>query len=606
MSFVYKKENDAFLTSSQEEILDEIEGYTPFPFADLTNFRELRKRTGVEVIISDRNGLCQILDDCIKRIEDKNAEYGQLGFWKNANFGANIEQEIYRRLKWAREQREIAENPQGGRLPLLGLYSRKLLWFDSATPVVYLFSDNIKDYATCKTMPSEHVLGFVFIHEMMHAYYDAFHGMGFPPKEQLEEAFAEFGMLTFIEESFSTFSDLFIDAQTSVSDEIEFGPQEYGFGLTLFNKSCGNRADMINTYKDISNWIDCSILYKDFPNKGLGNYFIDIVNYSQDPNESNGNQCFNDVQAILNYPWPIPILRPQASICTQSIFTTSSVHPNPLSHHYPLTVCQPRQTIKQHTVIRETDIYFFVIVLIRLLKLVGVESKLSFYRNTITYNGERLFNYSNTTQPQPQIRPDRAVIIPEILCVNGLTVYPKCRLSTTLCAKLVCILSDIVGNNFYFFSGSHGKGYALYGPKLNGEYKAILFEKEKRYGKCLYEIVHRSTSEIIGQGESMSRVPLIVIKHFCETRKDVTWIDLQMIIDRVDCPLMGQFLEWITPKTIIDAVSSFYNQKLISFHATPVTLGSGEILLVTNRWAPNAFSAFLNVANGLGYDIREV
>lgn len=606
MSFEYQTEGNAILLPLQKKILEKIEDFTPFPYADLTNFRELRQRTGLRVIISDRHCLCQILDDCIKRIEDTIADYGKQGLWKNACFGANVENEIYRRLKWAKEQRVIAENPLEGKIPLLGLYTRKLLWFDSASPAVYLFSDNIKDYAEHKSMPTEHVFSFVFIHELMHAYYDAFFSFGFPAKEQLEEAFAEFGMLTFIERAYGTTSKLFVHAQRSVADKIEFGPREYGFGFTLYEKSYGKRTDMINTYKRISNWIDSSVLYKDFPNKGLGNYFIDIVNYTQEPNENNSDQCFNDVQAILEYHWQSPSLRPQENISTRSVFTTSPVKPNPFFHS-PLTVCQPRQGISQHTIIRETDIEDFVAVIIRLLKLVGVESKLSFIRSLIAYSGERLFFYSQTTSPQSRRLSAREVIIPESLCINGLTVYPKCRLSTGLCTKLVCILSDIVGTEFYFMSGSYGKEYALYGPELCREFKDILFEKEKRCDKCSYDISLKSTSEVIGRHEHMSRVPLVVMKHFCDTNKDITWRDIQEIFDRIYCPSMGPFLDWITPKSIVDAVSAFYNQKTTSFHQTPVILGSGENLLVTRRWAfmPDAFTAFLKVADSLGYDIQK-
>jgi hypothetical protein len=417
-------------------------------------------------------------------------------------------------------------------------------------------------------------------------------------------------MLTFIERSFSTTSDLFADAQTSVADKIKFGPREYGFGLTLFDESSGKRADMINTYKDISNWIDCSILFNDFPNKGLGNYFIDIVDFSHDPNENNSSQCFKDVQAILDYTWPNPVLRPQPNICTSSIFkTANSRGPWIRGESYPpLTVCLPRQSIKQYTIIRETDIERFVLVIIRLLKLVGFEAKLSLNGQNVVYSGERLFYHSPTSSHQSQKLSVTEVIIPEMLCINGLTVFPRCRLSTSLCTKLVCILSDIVGNEFYFMSGPYGKGYALYGPELYDEYKDILFEKEKRYNKCLYEIILKSTSEVIGQRERMSRVPLVVLKHFCETNKNVTWRDIQKIFNTIDCPFMGQFLDWITPKSIVDAVSALYNHKPIPFHTKPVTLGSGDTLLVTNRWPfmPDAFISFLNVANGIGYDIREI
>lgn len=613
ISFVHKTENNAFLTPSQEKLLDDIEGFTPFPFAGLSSFRELRQRTGVSVIISDRNYLCKVLDDCIKRINEIIADYNNKGAWRNPGFGENVENEINRRLEWAKGQREIARNPKSELTPLLGLYSRKLLWFDSENPAVYLFADNIKDYAERKSMPSEHVFGFVFVHEMMHAYYDAFNSFGFPAKERLEEAFAEFGMLTFIERSFGVQSQLYNDAQVNVEDKIKNGPREYGFGLDLYRISSGNRTDMIDRYKDISNWIDNSIIYNEFQNKGLGNYFNSIADYCKCPNENNKIQSFNDVQTILNYQWPIPTLRPQPSVCTTTVFKPAPIRPNPFSpDRCPLTVCRPKQAIRQYIVIQKTDIYSFVKILIRLLKLVGAESKLSFdsNREIIVYSGEKLFYYSQTPPAQSLRKFTRVeVVMNESLCVSGITVYPRTRLYTRLCSRLVCILSDIVGTEFYFISGPSEKDYALYGPELCDEYKVILaqMQKEKRYDKCSYEIRYRTTSEVLGKSIRMYEVPLIVLKHFCETNKDITWEDLQRIFCDVECHSMGPFCDWITPKNIVDAVSAFYKQRLISFHQTPVVLGSGDILLVTKRWAfmPDAFLNFLKEADYLGYDIRE-
>ena len=200
----------------------------------------------------------------------------------------------------------------------------------------------------------------------------------------------------------------------------------------------------------------------------------------------------------------------------------------------------------------------------------------------------------------------------ESLCVSGITVYPRTRLHTGLCSRLVCILSDIVGTEFYFMFGPWGTDYALYGPELCAEYKEILFpkQKEKRYDKCSYEISYRATSEVLGKSISMSKVPLVVLKHFCETNKDLTWGDLQRIFCDVDsskCHLMGPFCDWITPKIIVYAVSAFYKQRPMPFHPTPITLGSGDTLLVTIRWAfmPDAFLTFLKEADSLGYDIRE-
>ena len=206
MAFQYKAENGVVLTTSQESLLESIENYQ-FPFDGISKLKDLRQRSGVSVFISDRKSLIRILKDSVRVIERKIDEFKESRLKSNPN----VEGEIYDQKRWAEKQLRIAENPQLGETPLLGLYTRKLLWFDDSAPVVYLFADNIRDYAKRKSVNEDNVFAYVFVHEMMHAYYDAFNSDGFPCKERIEEAFAEFGMLSFLQ-SFGQLT-LFTDAR---------------------------------------------------------------------------------------------------------------------------------------------------------------------------------------------------------------------------------------------------------------------------------------------------------------------------------------------------------------------------------------------------------
>lgn len=199
------------------------------------------------------------------------------------------------------------DNPN--EVTLLGLYSRKLLWFDDAKPTVFLFVDNIRRYAKNNGYNEDNVFGYVFIHEMMHAYYDAFESEGFPSREPIEEAFAEYGMLTFINKNKSCLpGDLLVDACKHVESKIKSGPSEYGFGFDLFEITKGGDVNLINLYMRKSNKIDLEVIRNwESDNK----YFEDIKQY---PNPVDADKCYKGVKEILYYDWKEPCFVIQPSI----------------------------------------------------------------------------------------------------------------------------------------------------------------------------------------------------------------------------------------------------------------------------------------------------
>lgn len=283
MAFQY---NGVSLSHSQEEFLESIEN-KPSPFQGINSLKELRSLTGLSVVVTDWQRLRIILanakTDTEREIMKDNRMLNLA--WKD----------IEDRLRWIEEHL----NPEKSRL-ILGLYSRKLFWFDGDEPKVYLFADNIEAYASKEGYSEEHVFGFVFIHEMMHAYYDAFNSAGFPAKEPLEEAFAEYGMLTFINKTIGP--GVFLEeAKGSVSSKIDDGPREYGFGFELFFDTSGGEPGMIERYKDISNWIDYPTV-RSFSK----DYFDCIDKYKKNTDENNASDCIEAVRCILEHEWQEP------------------------------------------------------------------------------------------------------------------------------------------------------------------------------------------------------------------------------------------------------------------------------------------------------------
>ena len=286
MAFIYRPDNGVTLSPSQAEFLESIEN-KPSPFQGLTSLKDLRSLTGLSVVVTDRERLREILFNA------KEATYRKIAEDHRASNLA--EQDIHDRQIWIEE----LLNPEKSRF-ILGLYSRELFWFDGDAPKVYLFADNIEACASKKGYSEEHVFGFVFIHEMMHAYYDAFNSAGFPAKELLEEAFAEYGMLTFINKTIGP--GVFLEeAKDSVSSKIDYGPREYGFGYELFADTFGGAPEMIERYRLVSNWIDYPTV-----SRFAKDYFKCIEDYKKSTDEKTASDCIEGVRYILEHEWPEP------------------------------------------------------------------------------------------------------------------------------------------------------------------------------------------------------------------------------------------------------------------------------------------------------------
>lgn len=610
MAFQYHQKNGNTLTESQEDLLETIENLR-FPFDDghLKKLHNLRKRTGVSVEISDRKSLVRILENSIHSIEKQIAGYRD----SKVLYNGNVEEAVYRRLNWAKKQLEKAENTQSEEIPLLGLYTRKLLWFDNVSPIVYLFADNIKDYARQKRMNEDNVFAFVFIHEMMHAYYDAFNSEGFPAKEPIEEAFAEFGMLSFIYKSFGRTSSLFIDARDAVVSKIADGPREYGFGLELFDKSGRDGTDMINRYRDISNWIDNYTLYdKEWRAGGRGNYLIDINDYIEDNCEEHADKCFKDVKDILDYEWKEPtlIIQPRLSVSGGRLTQASTRRYTGEKWAMP---CMPVHTPVLRCLISDRRLEPVFAAIIRILKSRGFESNLIIDDDfecgevvLLNFNGASLF-YGSLI---PYASDPDFFVVTEFISVDDTIVFPllprdngRVPQPLSVYERIVSVLSSVTGDPFLLVKESGG--YALYGPLSEDGYDSVVEPDSGRNG-FRYDIIDMESAEVIGKDETMSRLPLIVVEHFCNKNKNVTLNELQMHFNKVRLPLLPSPMGMVTPESLVEVYSVLQKKRIMSlFFTRPITLATGETVLVAKLSLLHGddFGAFYSVAESLGYGI---
>ena len=591
--------NNGMSTEDLVDLLEKIKNL-PSPFKDISKLADLEGMTGVSFVIANTNDLDTILDDSIKKIDNQISKYHNDP--NCSKIFSQIEIDIYDRRRWAEDQKKKGS--------LLGLYSRRLLWFDDDKPTIYLFADNINDYALRHGTDVENVFAYVFIHEMMHAYYDAFKSVGFPSREPLEEAFAEFGMLTFIKNNVSRLgAKLLDDACNHVESKIKPGPSEYGFGFDLFNLTKVGDPKMVDQYRDISNWIDWDIIRKW---TGKNKYFDDIRYY---PGTVNAQKCFDGVKEILAYKWPEPdfIIQPKIRSSHSSSGARVASKPGSLpaiprvgrTGEWALTASKIDWHF-QYPLIQSDNLDQLMVEVLKVMKNEGFESYLSLASDKIVFLG-RLFSYYASTAARPYYT------LPESLNVKGTVVYPafKARLSSGPAGQIGNILYALGTLLDGTFTLVHeGPSFVLYGP----ERCSILFEKATSSSKGTgYTILDKTTSRILSHEKHMNHVPLFIVKDFCSKHPGVTLTDLQKIFNSVpnhsalgmsiieSAGSVGTYISTHPPKPGKDRIPRFFEDE-------PITLADGDTIMVSNQWADSGkvvnFGAFKKVAEGLGYIIK--
>ena len=299
MAFEYHSENGNTLTSSQEELLEMIENL-PSPFEGISRLKDLRAKIKLEVHVLDSKAL---LDSCDIYMEHYNkfhpifygGEHWQACHGHQGEIGERRDFVYWQVKKGKEPENEFVQDM----VPILGLYSRTYNWWHRIRhPKIALITDNIRNYAQEKQMSEDTVFGFVFIQLMMHAYFSAFNGEGYPSILSLENSFAELGMLTFIAKS-PSIRHMLSDARYYVASRIGTRPRGFGYGAELFNLAGTGAARLINRYKDISNWT----VYSTIKDAGI-DYWKDFNDYENDPGEQNKAMAvFNDIVGILDVEW---------------------------------------------------------------------------------------------------------------------------------------------------------------------------------------------------------------------------------------------------------------------------------------------------------------
>lgn len=601
MAFEYIQKN-ATLTPSQVALLGTIEQQHT-SFKGISRFIDLRTITGLSVVVADRTYLVEVLEESIKRIEDQISKFSN--DTNRSKIFRQIERDIFSRRNWAENQLESAS--------LLGLYSRKLLWFDNSSPTVYLFADNIKDYADSIGKSADNVFGYVFIHEMMHAYYDSYHSDGFPSWNELEEPFAEFGMLTFLKKS-KLPKDLFDDAKAHVQSKIDFGPREYGFGLELFDRTGGGDPEMVKDYRAISNWIDYDIISLW---KGSNKYFRDINKYLDNPSQENADKCFEGVKEILDFDWKEPSFNIQPSILGRR--STSSTRHS--SYHII-----PRLSRREDWAVTSYDMLYplmitddldqLIVEVIKVMKNEGLETYLSF-------DGDKLvllrwpFSYYATTSSKTYYT------IPESLNVKGTTVFPafKSRLlggPALQVENILSALSTLLGGSFTIVH--EGLRFVLYGPddcltlfsSGSKSTTSTVVPAPSVSGKsrgASYQIIDKATSRVLGTEVSMSKTTLFVIRDYCSKHPGITLADLQKTFGSVPNHTQ-QGLSIIESDANVSAYKTSHpgdpRKRFLEY--APISLACGDIVMITSQWADNGpranFGAFKIAAESVGYIIK--
>lgn len=258
------------LSEAEKNLLVKVEKakYKMEEFPDIASLREAK---GYKVVACNWQSFVEAAEREISYYE----EYGC------------SEQELVKRLK------EILHREY----PLLGLYRGYDLKYKS--PVIYLFKDNIDHYAGSNDVLPYYVLSYVYVHEAMHALYDSKNNCGFFPIHELEEAFAECGMLDFFTNTIPELPDrLPEEAMKHVERKQWYGPFEYGFGLALMNKALEAGDDvpgMMARYREISNWLPLQLVQK-YQNKVRS---LDRSRLGEHYDDEAG-QCYELVKEILN------------------------------------------------------------------------------------------------------------------------------------------------------------------------------------------------------------------------------------------------------------------------------------------------------------------
>ena len=256
MAFAYN--TPGMLTNSQEQLLEQIE-FLQMPVGSLVfNIEQMREKVQVEVS-SERRMRGQIvptdLNDRIRTIESM-IDIMQTRMQENraSEIESILGDGIY---TFKREMERLRDHPDENcpthRYPLLGLFS-----VVDGQAKVTLFIENIKAAAGGDEGKVAKVLAYVYVHEMMHAFFYLNRRGSLPHVREIEEPMAELGMLEFfnVHAADSQMKDIFDLAKHDVAEKAKSTGDVacYGFGAYLFD-NCADKPAWIERYAMVSRLI---------------------------------------------------------------------------------------------------------------------------------------------------------------------------------------------------------------------------------------------------------------------------------------------------------------------------------------------------------------
>lgn len=300
MTFQYSNPTGIQLSEEQVRLLAELDNIQS-PLQGIKNFKDFHSSDNVEVVIVDSGYILKYLEDCRSSLNELFRSYRRQ---EDLN---DRDKKLTYCLKHTLDNifTLTLRAKQG---ELLGLYSNKVRWLDTERkPVIYFIADSIENYSETNGIDSRLVFGFVYAHEMMHAYYDSLNYRGYPPFNTLEESFAECGMLYYLSNINNTelLSGLYDAAKNDViSKQVEW-LSYYGFGLDLFQHSLkeDKLQQHIERYREISNWIN------EAPWSDEYRRYIDMVYKLYPANDDTAQlslECYKVVKDILYKDWSQP------------------------------------------------------------------------------------------------------------------------------------------------------------------------------------------------------------------------------------------------------------------------------------------------------------
>lgn len=532
MPFNYTNQTGVALMPDQIDLLATLDNVTS-PLPGIKNLHYLHSAGRVEVALVDseyiRGYLKGCLNDSIKArcrpIEAEDEQTRHLPF-------------DYVEFAMGAASKSIQRAKDG---TLLGLYSHKVCWFDpDRKPTVFLIRDNIERYASKHDIDVSLVFGFVYVHEMMHAYYDSLNSQGYPSFSKLEETFAECGMLYFLKETekSSHLKELTSAAEDNVrSKQNRYHLQDYAFGLSLYEQSMAENMlpRHIERYREISNWI-----FRYPIEQILFSYEEKIAHlYPENAHDVKlSMECYETVKKILYGEWT----EPEVKVKKTGINVPFHIDITRIDEDMWALHTNTDTAVDLAPIFASFKLGELTASVLKVLKTFYFENYLT-YRDRVNFvdfnNGSmdlKLVFYA-TTRYSPKMEK-LFDVIPEPLQIDGKDLYPyygkHATTDKTWAERLLDMLYEIIPLNVAIVKGygcftlwGDETAVSIFEPVI-GKYSPVYILPTRprkrsvgqrhfnvtRYGNYIYQTVG-SRRKNIGNDVPLNKIPLVILKDLC-------------------------------------------------------------------------------------------